>query len=248
MNNRDVLILGALIIAGAVAVELYSNFSNPFIDYSPTGYINLLTGAPQSFNYYKDGNLIGTYTYNLSNQTSGGSNQYTLTTKVDIIYQFTHLEVNTTHQFLSEVSHISYNEDFSSNGTMTSLHCLFAGDNVNVVNYSEGKNQTLSVALPTNTVLIDNNDPAHWELLSKSFNASEGSKYYVNAFVPQGGVIQQFEYGVDTAHQFVNIGSKSYECVVAREPNFEITLYFYNGDLIQYRNDVDGVLIVKQIP
>jgi hypothetical protein len=248
LNNRDVLILGALIIAGAVVVELYSNFSNPFIDYSPTGYTNLLTGAPQSFNYYKDGNLIGTYTYNLSDQALGSSNQYILTTKIDIVYQFTHLEVNTTHQFLSEVSHTSYNEDFSSNGTMTSLHCLFVGDKVNIVNYSERKNQTISVDLPTNTVLIDNNDPAHWELLSKSFNAAGGSKYHVNAFVPQGGVVQQFEYGVDTAHQFVNIGSKSYECVVAREPNYEITLFFYNGDLIQYRNDVDGVLIVKQIP
>jgi hypothetical protein len=248
LNNRDVIILGALIIAGAVAVELYSNFTSPFINYAPTGFTNLLTGAPQVFNYYKDGNLIGTYTYNLSNQTSGGSTQYTLTTKVDIIYQFTPLEVNTTHQFLSEVSHISYKEGFSSNGTMTSLNCLFAGDKVNIVNYSDGKNQTISVTLLSNTVLIDNNDPAHWELLSKSFNASEGSKYYVNTFVPQGGDVQQFEYGVDTAHQFVNIGSKSYVCVVAREPNFEITLFFYKGDLIQYRNDVDGVLIVKQLP
>ncbi len=248
MNNRDILILGALIIAGAVAVELYSNFSNPFIDYAPTGYTNLLIGAPQRFNYYKDGDLIGTFTYTLSGQTSGGSTLYTLDTAVDIIYQFNHLTVNSTYQFHSEVSHVGYNLDFGQNGTKTNLRCVFAGDKVSVMSDSQGKNQTISVTLPSDTVLVDNNNPAHWELLAKSFNAKEGSKYSINAFVPQGGVVQQFEYGVDTAHQFVSIGSKSYECVVTREPNFEITLYFYNGDLIQYKNDVDNILIVKQLP
>ncbi len=248
MNNRDVLILGALIIVGAVAVELYSNFSNPFIDYAPTGYTNLLTGSPQVFNYYKDGELIGTYTYDLSTQTSGSSTQYLLDTSVNITYQFNHLTVTTNHSFLSEVSHLGYTIHYGLNTTKTTLQCVFVGDNVNIMTNTGGKNQTISVALPSNTVLIDNNDPAHWELLSKSFNAMEGSKYHVNAFVPQGAIVQQFEYGVDTAHQFVSIGSKSYECVVAREPNFEITLYFYNGDLIQFRNDADNVLIVKQMP
>jgi hypothetical protein len=248
LNNRDVLILGALIIAGAVAVELYSNFSNPFIDYTPTGYTNLLIGAPQRFNYYKDGALIGTFSYTLSSQTSGGSTLYTLDTAVDIIYQFNHLTVNSTHRFLSEVSHVGYSLDYGQNETKTTLKCVFVGDKVSITSDNQGKNQTISVTLPANTVLVDNNNPAHWELLAKSFTATEGSKYNINAFVPQGGVVQQFEYGVDTAHQFVNIGSKSYECVVTREPTFEITLYFYKGDLIQYQNDVDSILIVKQMP
>ena len=248
MNNRDVLILGALILVGAVAVELYSNFSNPFISYTPTGYSNLLTGSPQMFNYYKDGVLLGTYTYDLHILKSGNSTQYLLDTYINIKYQFNHITVNSTHSFLSEVSHLSYTTQYGLNTTKTTLHCNFTGNNVTVMSNTGGKNQTFSVVLPTNTVIIDNNDPAHWELLSKSFNAMEGSKYYVNAFVPQGAAVQQFEYGVDTPHQFVSIGSKNYECVVAREPNFEITLYFYKGDLIQFRNDVDNILIVKQMP
>lgn len=248
MNNRDVLILGALIIVGAVAVELYSDFSNPFIDYAPTGYTKLLTGAPQRFNYYKDGILIGTYTYTLNNQTSGGSFLYVLDTTVDLTYQFNHLTVNSTYHFNSETTHVDYVVEYSSNGTKTSLRCNFLGDKVNIMSYAAGKNQTISVALPANTVLVDNNNPVNWELLAKSFTAIEGSKYKINAFVPQGAVIQQFEYGVDTAHQFVYIGSKNYECVVTREPNFEITLYFYKGDLIQFQNDVDNILIVKQMP
>ena len=249
LNNRDVLILGALIIIGAVVVELYSNYSNPFIDYTPTGYSNLLTGAPQRFNYYKDGALIGTYTYTLSGQTAaGGTTLYTLDTAVDIKYQFNHFTVNSTYRFLSEVSHVGYSLDYGQNGTKTNLQCIFTSNKVGIVSYSTGKNQTTSIDLPANTILVDNNNPVHWELLAKSFTATAGNRYRINAFVPQGGVVQQFEYGVDTAHQFINIGSKSYECVVAREPNFEITLYYYNGDLIQYKNDVDNILIVKQIP
>jgi hypothetical protein len=248
LNNRDVLFLGALIIAGAVVVELYSDFTNPFIVYAPIGYTNLLIGTPQQFNYYKDGVLIGAYSYTLSNQTSGSSTIYTLNTSVDVVYQFNHLTVNSTYRFLSEVSHMSYGIDFGSNGTKSSLECVFVGNNVTINSYSQGKNQTVSVTLPTNTVLIDNNNPAHWELLAKSFTAPAGSKYNINTFVPQGSVIQQFEYGVDTSHQFVTIGSRSYECVVTREPDFEITLFFYQGNLIQYRNDVDNIVIVKKIP
>jgi len=101
--------------------------------------------------------------------------------------------------------------------------------------------------LPVNTVIIDNNSPAHWELLMKSFNAEAGKKYSINSFVPQGAVVQEIEFSVDSIHQFVNIGTKSYECVVARAPDFQITLYFYNGDLIQYNNDVDGIIIVKKM-
>jgi hypothetical protein len=245
LNNREVFILGALIIVGAVAVELYSNFSNPFIDYTSSGYTNLQVGAPQRFNYYKDGALIGSYTYILNSQTSGG---YTLNTTVDITYQFNHLTVNSTYHFLNEISHIDYTVDYGLNETKTILQCIFVGDKVNIMNYSGGKNQTISVTLPANTILVDNNNPADWELLAKSFKAAEGRKYNINAFVPQGAIVQQFEYGVDTAHQFVNIGSKSYECVVTREPTFEITLYFYNGNLIQYKNDGDNILIEKQMP
>lgn len=248
LNNRDILILGVLIIVGAIALELYNDYYNPFIDYAPTGYTNLLIGTPQRFNYYKDGALIGTFTYTLSNQTSGGSTLYTLNTAVDIDYQFNHLTVNTTYQFLSEVTHVGYNIDFGSNGTKSTLQCVFVSDQVDIISNNQGKNQTISVPLSSNTVLVDNNNPAHWELLAKSFTATEGGKYHINAFIPQGGDVQQLEYGVDTAHQFVNIGLRNYECVVTREPNFEITLYFYKGDLIQYKNDADSIVIVKQMP
>ena len=43
MNNRDILIIGALILGGAIALELYTNYADPFIDYAirPSG-----TAAP----------------------------------------------------------------------------------------------------------------------------------------------------------------------------------------------------------
>jgi hypothetical protein len=130
----------------------------------------------------------------------------------------------------------------------TNLGCKFLGGKVLITTSSQGKNQTTTLPLPANTVIIDNNNPAHWELLMKSFNAEAGKKYGINTFTPQGAVVQKIEFGIDTSHQFVAIDTMSYECIVAREPNFQIALYFYNGDLIQYKNDVDGIIIVKRMP
>jgi hypothetical protein len=248
LNNRDIFLLGAIILVGAIVVELYSNFANPLIDYTPGSYASLIIGAPQQFDYYKEGLLIGTYNYTLNTQTSGSSNFLTLQTSVDITYKDEQLTLETTHRFIDEVSQVSYTADVDIGGVTTNLGCNFLGGKVLITTSSQGKNQTTTVTLPANTVIIDNNNPAHWELLMKSFNAEAGKKYGINTFTPQGAVVQKIEFGIDTSHQFVNIDTKSYECIVAREPNFQITLYFYNGNLIQYKNDADGIIIVKRMP
>jgi hypothetical protein len=248
LNNRDVFLLGAIILVGAIAVELYTNFANPLIDYTPGSYTSLNIGTPQQFDYYKEGILIGTYNYTLNTHVSGSSTFYTLETSVDVTYKDEQLKVETTHRFLDEVSHVGYTVDVDIGGVKTNLVCNFLGGKALITTSSQGGNQTTTVTLPVNTVIIDNNNPAHWELLMKSFNAEAGKRYSINAFVPQGAVVQEIDFGIDTSHQFVNIDTKSYECVVARAPDFQITLYFYNGDLIQYMNDVDGIIIVKKMP
>ena len=248
MNNRDVLLLGAIILAGAIAVELYTNFANPLIDYKPDNYTSLIVDTPQQFDYYKEGTLIGTYTYTLNTKTSGSSTLHTLQTSVDITYKDQPLTLETTHRFLNEVSQVSYTVNFDIGGVTTNLLCNFLGGKVLITTSSQGKNQTTTMTLPANTVIIDNNNPAHWELLMKSFNAEAGKKYGINTFTPQGAVAQKIEFGVDTSHQYVNIDTKSYDCIVAREPNFQIALYFNNGNLIQYKNDAEGIIIVKKMP
>lgn len=248
MNNRDILIIGALILGGAIALELYTNYANPFIDYAPGSFTNLLTDAPQYFSYYKDGERIGNYSYTLTTLNSGGQTLYTLSTRVDAVYQGSILLLNTTHRFLGATSHIEYEVDTDLAGQDSHVECVFLGQTAGITTSSQGRRQNTTLTMKPNTVILDNNDPAHWELLTKSFSPEPGKKYTVNALVPQGAVIQTIEFGVDTAHQFVTIGSQSYECVVAREPNYEITLFFYEGHLIQYKNELDGIVIVKQMP
>lgn len=248
MKNRDLFILGAIILVGAVAVELYSNFANPYIAYTPGTYTQLLTDTPQKFNYYKDGTLIGTYTYTLTTESRSSQTLYTLTTTSNATYEGSKLVVNSTHRFLGETNHVEYTVDSNLADVVSHIECAFLAGKVGIIFTSGEKSQTLTVTPEADTIIIDNNDPAHWELLMKSFTAEAGKKYSVNALLPQSATAVKLEFGVDTAHQYVNIGSKSYECVVAREPNYEITLYFYQGNLIKYENEADGILIVKQMP
>ena len=248
MRNRDIIIVAALILAGAIGIELYNNFVTTITDYAPTGFTNLITDAPQVFDYYKDGTLIGTYTYTLTSKATGAVTLYTLVTAVDATYQEKHLTVNSTYRFTGATKPVGYEVDFALDGTTSRLVTTYADGNAVIVTTSGEANQTLTVPIPANVVTIDNNNPAQWELLQKSFTAKAGQIYGVNALVPQGAVVQSVEYGVDTNHQFVTIGGNSYECVVARDPNFQISLYFYQGNLIQYKNDADGIIIVKRMP
>jgi hypothetical protein len=156
--------------------------------------------------------------------------------------------LNTTHRFLGATNHVEYTVDTDLAGQESNVECAFLGNTAGIYTESQGRNQTTTVTLQPNTVIIDNNDPAHWELFTNSFAPEAGKKYRVNVLIPQAAVIQTIEFGVDTSHQFVNIGTQSYECVVAREPNYEITLYFYEGNLIQYKNDPDAIVIVKRMP
>lgn len=248
MKNRDLFILGAIILVGAVAVELYTNYANPYIEYTPGTYTSLLTNTPQKFNYYKDGVLIGTYTYTLTTESRSTQTLYTLATTSNAMYEGNRLVVNSTHRFLGETNHVEYTVDSNVANVISQLECVFLAGKVGIVFTSGAKSQTVSLTPGANAIIIDNNDPAHWELLMKSFNAEAGKKYKINTILPQGGAITELEFGVDTPHQYVNIGTKSYECVVAREPNYEIILYFYQGNLIKYENQADGILIVKQMP
>jgi len=246
LNNRNILILGALILGGAIILELYSNYANPFIDYTPGSFTNLLTESPQIFDYYKEGERIGNYTYTLTVE-EGSPPLYTLITMIDVEYQGSKLKLNTTHTFFSAIKHVEYIVDTDLAGLKSYVECAFQGNSADIFTESQGRNQTTTLTLQPYTVIIDNNDPVHWELLKKSFVPEAGRQYKINVLVPQGAIIQTIEFGVDTARQFVKIGSKSYDCIVAREPNYEITLYFYEGNLIQYKNNPDGIVIVKKM-
>jgi hypothetical protein len=248
LKNRDLFILGAILLAGAVAVELYSNFANPYLEYAPGAFNSLLTNTPQNFDYYKDGVKIGTYTYTLTTETRSSQTLYTLATTSNATYDGSKLIVDSTHRFLGAANHVEYTVDSDVAGVTSHLECVFLAGKVGIEFKSGTKSQSVSLTPGANAIIIDNNDPAHWELLMKSTTFEPGKRYKVNAILPQSGTTAELEFGVDTAHQYVNIGTKSYECVVAREPNYEITLYFYQGNLIKYENRADGILIVKQMP
>jgi len=248
LKNRDILILGAIILGGAVALELYQNFANPYIDYSPGSFTNLLIGSPQVFNYYKDGSIIGNYTYLLTQQTAAGQTLYTLKTGINAIYQGQGISLNTTHRFLGPTRHVDYSVNADIAGGASSVQCVFNGNAVGLNMTSQGKSQTLNLSLLPDTVLIDNNDPVHWELLMKSFTAQEGKAYNVNVLTPQGATVQTLQIGISTSHQFINIGGKSYECVVMTEPDLQISVFFFQGNMIQFQNDADGIMMVKRAP
>ncbi len=247
LKNRYIIIIAALILGGVVGLEVYTDITNPYIDYKPATFTPSNLGVTQEFSYYKDGDLIGNYSYRLDAVNTGSDTVYTLNSTVDVVYQGNKLKVDTSYRFKDAVTPLGYSVNFDMSGNQSNLRCAFQQGSVNIFSVSQGKNQTVSLDTPANTVLIDNNNPAHWELFVKSFNPAPGKKYNVNVLVPQQGGVAAMEFGVATNVQDIRIGSKTYNCTVSSEPDIGITLYFYQGNLIEYKNDQDGLIIVKNI-
>jgi hypothetical protein len=247
LKNRNIIILAALILGGVVALEIYTDITNPYIDYEPGTFTPSNLGATQVFSYYKDGVLIGNYSYRLDSMKTGSNTIFTLNSTVNVVYQGSQLNVDTSYRFRDAVTPLGYSVNFDLSGNQSNLRCTFQQGSVDISSSSQGKNQTVGIDTQTNTVLIDNNNPAHWELFDKSFNPEPGKKYNVNVLVPQQAGITAMQFGVGTNTQDIKIGSKTYNCTVASEPDLSVTLYFYQGNLIEYKNDQDGLIIVKNI-
>ena len=245
MNNRAVLIIGVAILAVAVGLELWYTNSNPVIPYAPTSFNDTDLGQVKSFSYIKDGEVIGTYLYTVAVDRSASPSPYTASTHSDITYKGSHIVLDTSLTFSSTMAPRFYRVRATVNGTLSTIACSFSPESVMIVNTSGGKNQNLTVSLPAGTVVVDNNNPAHWEILYRSFKPRLGKIYGMTAFVPQSGNVYDYQIGLDPSTKPVTIEAQSYNCVVVREPDIGVVAYFYGGSLMRFDSQNDGVTIIR---
>ena len=244
LNKRNIIIIAALLLSVTIAIELYSYYVNPFIDYKPTG-LSLITTEVLKFNYIKDGTLIGLFEYQITADASGTSRLYTINSTSEVVFEEKHLVVNSTYRISDTVEPMSYTVDADLGGDKSYTRCVFTEGKTTITRTRNNSVRSDDIVTPASFVVMDNNNPAHWEILLKSFKAEPGNKYRINALIPQAGVIYTLEVGIDSSPQSINIGSKIFQCLVVRELNLELVLYFYQGSLLQYKNNQDNIVIVK---
>jgi hypothetical protein len=86
-------------------------------------------------------------------------------------------------------------------------------------------------------VFTENNMPGLWELLLLSSDMESGGRYTVDTYIPQGGTVFELEFYVSPNTKTINIGEEQLECTLIQESTLNLRFYFYEGRLVQMRND-----------
>ncbi len=244
MRNRYVIALIVVILGVAAASELISDFFFPVSSYEPEGLPPLEVGLERGFDYFKDGERVGSHVYRVEGKGEvGGETAYLVRSKTSLEYQNQSFEIDNLYKFNELLNPLAYSLNATIAGEETSVVCVFEGWDVGAT--VEINNSTVSrdLALAENTVLIDNNMAGHWELLFESFTPQPGTRVSLTMFVPQAVEVYPLELVVEKEPQAVTVGEAQYECTVVREVNRDLVFYLSGGRLIRYENQDQGVVL-----
>jgi hypothetical protein len=248
MKNRSLIIIGAVILVSLILLELFPNYILPYQEYRPNLISDIDLVEFNAADYYKDGIKIGTYKAIFEGKDqSSGFNTYTISTKTEIIYKEKPMTVDSRLIINDRMRIVGYSVNASINNISSVTTVTMHGSNANVTNIVMEDSVTLDVNIPDNAIVIDNTQPIHWELLFKSFKFELGKRYRVLVFVPQVAMVQSWEISVDQNPQTVTINGKSYSCIVIRQSELDIQVYFSNNEMIRYRDQKNGIVIDKRV-
>jgi hypothetical protein len=140
---------------------------------------------------------------------------------------------------------IDYNLKAIQNDQVTLITMTFQGNlAVTRVKFQE---ETISFeeSVSDETFLIDNTMLGHWEVFLASTNLERGHKYDVSIFSPQLSSSIMVKLVVEKKTSQVSIWNEVLDCVVVNVDVFELSFYLFEGELVQYRDDNQGLLLKK---
>jgi len=246
LDRKWVYITFFAIIGGLLAAEFLSTVLWPIFDYNPTELTGLEVGATYIYRYVKDGEDVGSYEYVVEGMgVVQGTVTYSVRSRTNISYQDKDFYLESLLRVSSALSPLSYSLNGTVAGDEVQITCTLQGSSVTESGRLGNETSTTEIELQPNTPLADNNMPGHWELIFRSFSYEQGKRYRLNVFMPQMGGVVAMELNFDTGLQTVTIDGVSYGCVQVREMNSDLWFYLYQGALIKYVNNQQGVTLIR---
>jgi hypothetical protein len=246
LDKKWVYIAFFVIIGGLLTAEFLSTVLWPIIDYKPTGLPRLEVGATYTYRYMKDDQQVGSYEYTVEKmEVVAGTVTYGVRSRTNISFQGKGFYLESLLVVSEAPSPLSYSLNGTVAGDETQITCTFQGSKVKESARLKGETSYTEVDIQPNTLLADNNMPGHWELFFRSFSYEQGKRYKASVFSPQGGSVSPMELNFDSNLQTVTIDGKSYSCIQVRETNNDLYFYLYQGALIKYVNNPQGVVLIR---
>lgn len=230
----------ALILGVTFFVELYLDRVYPETQVEVV-LPELQPGMEHVYSFYKDGERVGTYSYTVT----GDASPYSMTSTTNLTYMGERLLLQGKYVFDSRYRPLSYEFNATVENKQTTIQATFAGGIVTLTVGSDGESVELTDPVPETAILIENQMPGYWEILFQSTALTPGKRYVVYAYIPQLGSTAKLTLTMDDETATVSHGGADLECSVVREADTGLLFHLYGGELIQYRDDANGVTMTK---
>jgi hypothetical protein len=246
--RRQWIVAGIVLILGAsVLVELYLNRLYPETGIEIT-LPELQVGIDHVYTFYREGQKVGTHSYLVAGRKGGGTSaEYTMISTTDITYEGKSLLLSGEYVFDRLYRPLGYVLNATDEDKHTRLSAAFTQGEVEITLDSDGEVMELTEQIAEGTLLIENQMPGYWEILFQSSTLMPGKRYVVDAFIPQLGAVMRLTLTVDRETSAVIHDGDKLNCKVIREADLGLVFYLYGGELIQYRDDANGVTMIKNI-
>jgi hypothetical protein len=236
-----------LILGASVLVELYLNRLYPETMIEVT-LPELQVGEEHVYSFYREGQLVGTHSYVVAGRMgAGASATYTMVSTTDIAYEGETLLLRGRYVFDSRYRPLSYSFNATEEDESTRLNAVFTPGEAIITISSDGDAMEQTEELAEGTLLIENQMPGYWEILFQSSALMPGKRYVVDAFIPQLVTAARLTLTVDRGTSKLRHGGVELDCKVVREADLGLVFYLYGGELIQYRDDANGVTMTKDL-
>ena len=246
--RRQWVVAGIVLILGAsLLVELYLNRLYPETGIEIT-IPELQVGEEHVYSFYREGQLVGTHSYIITSREGGGASvEYTMISTTDIAYEGKNLLLRGEYVFDHLYRPLGYALNATEEDKNTWLRAAFDQDEVDVTIYSDGDVMELTEQIAEGTLLVENQMPGYWEILFQSSTLMPGKRYVVDAFIPQLGAVVRLTLTMDRGTSTVRHEGVELDCTVVREADRGLVFFLYGGELIQYRDDENGVTMIKNV-
>ncbi len=240
--KRIYLVAGIILIFGATyAIEYYANSQFETRELVVTGVSGFEHGVVQAFDYLKDDELVGSYSYAM--EESG--DKYILTSETFVTSGERDLELETVYTFDNLYSPEYYSLTATSNGEVSEITTEIANGNITTTVTSADVTVNFTHVYVDGMLLIENSMPGFWEVLFNSFEVERGVKYTASIFIPQAAMSFDVNLVVSKEDKLIWVGEERLECIAISETNLDLDFYMYKGELVEMRSEGQGVVLRK---
>jgi hypothetical protein len=243
-----ILALVALVLGSTVLIEMYQTVINPPDEYVPEELPPLDVGIRRDYAFYKDGELVGNYSFWIEEFDSyKGQAAYYTRSLTTVTFEEATIRLETSYVFDEDLSPLEYRLNASLADEVQIIVCHFDGWIVDVLREAQDMSMENEVELAVNTVLIDNNMLGHWDLFFKSFDPEPGKRMKFNMFVPQRLETMEVNLVSEIGTKVITINDVEYECQLFGAPELDLFFYIYQGELLELRETTQNVEIIRNL-